>query len=40
MVYKILCQAHLKEVSLTQDRKTMTIQNLIIIGPWNTVVMK
>jgi hypothetical protein len=24
MVYKILCQAHLKEVSITQNQETMT----------------
>ena len=28
MVYQILCQAHLKEVYLTQKQETMTPQNL------------
>ena len=35
MVYQILCQAHLKQVGLTQNREIMTIQTLKTIIYYN-----
>lgn len=34
MVYQVLCQALLKEVSLTQNRPTRTLHNRIRLREW------
>jgi hypothetical protein len=35
MVYRILCQAHLKGVGLRHDQETKTLQNLTTLDYYN-----